>query len=296
MFWSFLWILSGKINGNPELVLWLQIDDCCDMSLKCEFYLNLNVVTSKIMSYEQNKAASSTHQFPVAIETLSIPRSLCMSRPLSWSLCALAQTPNRSLWLHKHRSGLISPPSLSIPFPSQMWALAMGQVGELRLTQKPFSITLRSPPDDTAHDTPLIYPTHADLDGSFTVSDDCLIVSPDPVSPTLVTLCSECSGHLSQAQTWLHQSLLQTPLLLSYYLLKNFLPPQRGMHDPHHLAPSQCFSSTGPIPPRVEGTELHNTCPSTGGPFFLLIRGFAVCYLCLPFLPFPMLSVSFDCN
>ena len=77
---------------------WLQIDDCCDMSLKCEFYLNLTVVTSKIISHEQNKAASPVHPFPVAIETLSIPRSLCLSRPLS-------RAPGLCVHLPKHPTG-----------------------------------------------------------------------------------------------------------------------------------------------------------------------------------------------
>ena len=70
-----------KTTGNPELVLCVQTDDCCDMSLKCEFYLNSTVVASKIMSYEQ------THASPMPLislpGTLTTPRSLFISRPLS---------------------------------------------------------------------------------------------------------------------------------------------------------------------------------------------------------------------
>lgn len=179
---------------------WLQIDDCCDMSLKCEFYLNLTVVTSKIISHEQNKPASPVHPFPVAIETLSIPRSLCLSRPLSRlvSVCAcpntqqVTLTPRAQQWMNL--------PSITVyPFSISDVGAGSWASGELRLTQRPLSTALRSPPGSTAHGTPLIRPRHTDQGGSCTASHDCLVAFPDPVSPTIVTLCSECSGRLSQA-------------------------------------------------------------------------------------------------
>ena len=74
------------------------------MSLKCEFYLNLNVVTSKIMPYEQNKAASPVHQFPVAIETLSIPMHKLTSLVVSVCSCPntlqVTLTPQAQKWLN----------------------------------------------------------------------------------------------------------------------------------------------------------------------------------------------------
>lgn len=61
-----------KTTGNPELVLCVQTDDCSDMSLKCEFYLNSTVVASKIMSYEQTHA-SPMPQISIATGTLTRP-------------------------------------------------------------------------------------------------------------------------------------------------------------------------------------------------------------------------------
>lgn len=160
---------------------WLQIDDCCDLSLKCEFYLDLLVVTSKIISHEQNKAASPVHPFPVAIETLSIPRSLCISRPLSLApgLCVLLpKYPTGHSWLHVHRSGWIFPSSLSIPFPSPRCGSQQWANGELRPTERP----LHRPPQPTWQ----YCPWHASdssytLTGGSCTSHDCLVAFLDPV-------------------------------------------------------------------------------------------------------------------
>ena len=267
------------------------------MPLKCEFYLNLTVVTSKIISYEQNKAASPVRQFPVAIETLSIPRSLRISRPLScsWSLCALAQTPNRSLWLHVHRSGLTF-----LHHRLSLFHLRYGHWQRAKLESwGSHRGLLHHPPQSTWQ----YCPWHVS-DSSYTRWARRLLHCLRWLSDCFPRPSFTNSSH---SMLWMLRSSFKSIDLITPvssanpsvgFLLsaQEFSSPSRGHAWPSPSGSLPVFHSTGPIPPRVEGTEVYNACLSTGRPFSPLIQGLQSAISVYLFFPSPMLSVSFDYN